>query len=59
MTQVNISKQLASDLVDVIDNRIRFLSENIRRNPGPIKEKLERLREFFKIIDVISCENDV
>ena len=53
---LNISKELINDLIPIVDERIGFIQDNLRRNPGPLGDQLKRLKEFFRVIDKISCE---
>lgn len=57
MTTVTISKELADALIPIIDNRIYFIQNKLYLNPGPLGKQLKILKEFFPILEKISCEN--
>ena len=53
---IQVTKELINDLIPIVDDRIRFIDQNLYRNPGPLGEELKRLQEFFEVIEGISCE---
>ena len=54
--QLKLSKELINDLIPIVDERIGFIQDNLHRNPGPLGEQLKRLKEFFRVLEKISCE---
>jgi hypothetical protein len=53
---IQVSKELINDLIPIVDERIRFITQNLYRNPGPLGEELKRLQEFFEVIEKLDCE---
>ncbi len=53
---IQVSKELINDLIPIIDDRIHFINCHLHLNRGPLGDELQRLKEFFKIIDKLSCE---
>jgi hypothetical protein len=53
---IQVSKELINDLIPIVDDRIRFITMNLHHNRGPLGDELQRLKEFSKIIDKLSCE---
>jgi len=56
MKTIQVSKELINDLIPIVDERIRFITQNLYRNPGFLGAELKRLQEFFEVIEGISCE---
>jgi hypothetical protein len=56
MKTIEVDKEVVSYLVRIVDDRIRFIDENLRRNPGPLSEERLKLKSFFKVIDGLSVE---
>ncbi len=53
---IQVSKELINDLIPIIDDRIHFINCHLHLNRGPLGDELQRLKEFSKIIDKMSCE---
>ena len=55
MPQITITKELADDLVHIIDDRLRFIQHHIQHNRIPLGQEAKRLNEFFEVVESISC----
>jgi hypothetical protein len=56
MKTIQVTKELISDLIPIVDDRIHFITENLYRNPGFLGAELKRLQEFFEVIEKLDCE---
>ena len=56
MKTIQVTKELISDLIPLVDDRISLLKRSMRSNPSPLGAELKRLQEFFEVIEKISCE---
>lgn len=53
---IEVDKDIINYLIRIVDDRIHFIDENLRRNPGPLEKERKKLQSFFKVIDRLCVE---